>query len=79
MFFEKDLVKAREDVEKHIGSKVRIRYNSGKRKQRIKDGVIISTYKSIFLINVEIDKDTTTNATYTYKDLLTKNVIITVV
>lgn len=79
MFFEKDLAKARNDVEKHIGSKVRIKYNNGKRKQRIKDGVIISAYKSIFLINLQMDDDTVTKATYTYTDLLTKNVIITVI
>lgn len=79
MFFEKDLVKARNDVEKHIGSKVRVRYNNGKRKQRVKNGVIINAYNSIFLINVQVNEDTTTKATYTYKDLLTENVTITII
>ncbi len=78
MIYEKDLVRAKNDVEKHIGNKVRVRFKNGKRKQRVKDGTILSAYNSIFLVELQINENTVTQTTYTYKDILTKNVIISV-
>ncbi len=79
MIYEKDLVKAKNDVEKHIGDKVRVRFKNGKRKQRIKDGTIISAYNSIFLVELQVTEDVVMQTTYTYKDVLTKNVVISLI
>ncbi len=78
MYYEKDLVKAKNDIEKYLGRKVRVRFKNGKRKQKIKDGILISAYKSVFLVDMLVDEDTYTSTSYTYNDILTKNVVITI-
>lgn len=79
MFYEKDLINAKNSVEQHIGSKVRVRHNSGKKRQKAKDGILLSAYKSVFLINIQVDDNIYTSTSYTYKDLLTENITITVI
>ncbi len=79
MFYEKDLIKAKSDIEQHIGSNVRVRFNNGKRREKTKDGVILSAYKSIFLVKLKITGEQYTKTAYTYSDLLTENVVITII
>lgn len=78
MFDERDVLKARNDVSKHIGSKVRVRFNNGKRKVKTKDGVLTNAYASIFLVDLMTDADTYRSTSYSYQDLITKNVSITI-
>lgn len=78
MYDERDVLKAREDVSKHLGSKVRVRFNTGKRKMNTKDGVLTNAYASIFLVDLMTDAHTYRSTAYSYKDLLTQNVSITI-
>lgn len=78
MFDERDVLKAKTDVEQYIGSKVRVRFNNGKRKMKTKEGVLTNAYQSIFLVDLMTDSDTYRSTSYSYKDLLTENVKITI-
>lgn len=64
----------KENIEKHIGEKVVLRANSGRKKIVVNDGVIEKTYPSIFV--VRLANDTQRTVTYSYSDVLTKTVQI---
>lgn len=62
----------KKDIEKHLGDKVTLRANGGRKKILVNDGVIESVYPSIFVIRLE--NDTQRTVTYSYSDVLTKTV-----
>ncbi|MBU5590284.1 Veg family protein [Clostridium sp. MSJ-4] len=66
------LATIRKDIEKHVGQKVTLKANGGRRKVLINKGVIEETYPSIFVIRLE--NDTQRTVTYSYSDVLTKTV-----
>ncbi|MBO5484643.1 MAG: Veg family protein [Lachnospiraceae bacterium] len=72
---QSDLRKVRLSVDKNIGSKVKIRANRGRHKIDVTEGVISKTYPSIFLVEVvnKLD-DTTQMISFSYTDVLTKDV-----
>lgn len=70
-----DINKVKSSVNKNIGSKVKIRANRGRHRIDVTEGVICETYPSIFLVEVinKID-DTTQKISFSYTDVLTKDV-----
>ena len=68
------LASIKKDIESHLGEKVTLRANSGRRKISVSNGIIEKTYPSIFVIRLE--SDTQRKVTYSYSDVLTKTVQI---
>ena len=68
----KTIAVIKKDIEKHLGDKVTLRANGGRKKILVNDGVIESVYPSIFVIRLE--NDTQRTVTYSYSDVLTKTV-----
>jgi uncharacterized protein Veg len=68
------LASIRTDIENHVGEKVTLKANGGRRKVLINKGVIEKTYPNIFVIRLE--HDTQRTVTYSYSDVLTKTVQI---
>lgn len=66
------LAAIKKDIEDHVGEKVTLRANGGRRKILINRGIIEKTYPSIFVIR--LDTDTQRTVTYSYSDVLTKTV-----
>lgn len=64
----------KKDIESHLGEKVTLKANGGRRKILINKGTIEKTYPSIFVIRLE--DDTHRTVTYSYSDVLTKTVQI---
>ena len=62
------------DIESHVGEKVVLKANGGRRKVLVNNGVLEKTYPSIFVIR--LDSDTQRTVTYSYSDVLTKTVQI---
>lgn len=62
------------DIESHVGERVTLKANGGRRKVLVNNGVIEKTYPSIFVIR--LDNDNTRTVTYSYSDVLTKTVQI---
>ena len=72
---QSDINKVRRSVGMIIGSKVKIRANRGRHKIDITEGTISKTYPSIFLVEIVNDLDATTQTvSYSYTDVLTKDV-----
>ena len=68
----KTLANIRRDIEKHVGEKVTLKANGGRKKILVNDGVIESVHPSIFV--VRLDNDNQRTVTYSYSDVLTKTV-----
>ena len=61
-------------LEGHIGQKVTLKANGGRRKIFVNNGILESVYPSIFV--VRLDNDTQRTVTYSFSDILTKTVQI---
>jgi len=68
------LASIKNEIERHVGEKVTLKANGGRRKVLVNNGVIEKTYPSIFVIR--LDNDTQRTVTYSYSDVLTKTVQI---
>ncbi|SHE80791.1 Veg family protein [Clostridium fallax] len=68
----KTLTTIKRDIESHLGQKVTLKANGGRRKVLVNNGVLESVYPSIFVVRLETDTQRT--VTYSYSDVLTKTV-----
>jgi len=69
----------RKEVKAHIGCRVRIKANKGRKRVIIKEGVLENTYPSIFVVKVQNEQqDSFRSMSYSYTDLLTRNVELTI-
>ena len=68
----KNLTTIKRDIESHLGEKVTLKANGGRRKVLVNNGVLESVYPSIFVVRLEADTQRT--VTYSYSDVLTKTV-----
>lgn len=66
------LTAIKSDIESHVGQRVTLRANSGRRKVSVNCGVLEKTYPSIFV--VRLDSDNQRTMTFSYSDVLTKTV-----
>ncbi|STB00680.1 veg protein [Clostridium baratii] len=62
----------KKSIEGHLGEKVTLKANGGRKKILVNDGVLESAYPSIFVIR--LDNDTQRTVTYSYSDVLTQTV-----
>ena len=74
MVSKESLKKIKNEVEEYLGEKVCIKSNIGRNKCEYREGVLTNTYSSVFSI---VDPNTSNNLTYSYTDLLTNNLEIT--
>lgn len=73
-----DVMKVRQSVDKHVGSRVRIRANRGRHRIDETEGVISETYPSVFLVEVENKSDNTSQTlSFSYTDVLTRDLQMT--
>jgi len=66
------LASIKRDLEGHVGEKVILKANGGRKKILVNNGTLESIYPSIFVIRLECDTQRT--VTYSYSDVLTKTV-----
>lgn len=60
------------NIEDHVGEKVTLKANGGRKKILINNGIIESVHPSIFVIR--LDNDISRKVSYSYSDVLTKTV-----
>ncbi len=72
------LDRIKKDVETCVGEKVRLKANKGRKKTFIKEGILESTYPCIFVVKFDSDQDSFRRVSYSYSDILTETVELTV-
>ncbi len=67
------LFEIRKKIESHLGEKIKLRANRGRRKTYEKEGVLESTYPSIFIVKVN-ENNYFQRLSFSYADVLTETV-----
>lgn len=76
-----DINRVRNVLVKHMGSKVRVKTNRGRHRIDIREGIISETYPSIFVIQLQGDNphEVVKNLSFSYTDILTKDVQLSLI
>lgn len=77
MSTNKSVSKVQEALSQYVGSDVKLKANSGRRKFIERSGVLESTYSNLFVVRVE-EKSIERKLSFSYVDLLTGNVVLIV-
>ncbi len=67
----------RKNITGYIGQKVTLKADKGRKKVMVKEGVLESTYPSIFVVKIEGEFDADRRICYSYSDVLTSTVELT--
>ena len=68
------LDKIRESLERHLGKKILLKANKGRKQIITKKGVLEKVYPSVFVVKLDSDNEGCSRVSYSYSDLLTSNV-----
>lgn len=69
-----DLFEIKKDMENFVGGRIKLRANKGRKKSFVREGILESTYPSIFVVRFENDYESVRRVSFTYSDVLTKAV-----
>ncbi|WP_040931794.1 biofilm formation stimulator Veg, partial [Paenibacillus larvae] len=72
------LLEIKRSLDPHVGQKIRLRANGGRRKTIERSGVLEETYPSVFIVKLDQEQHTFKRVSYTYADILTESVEVTV-
>ncbi|MCR8846655.1 Veg family protein [Paenibacillus sp. SC116] len=72
------LLEIRRNLESHVGQKILLRANGGRRKTIERTGVLEETYHSVFIVKLDEEQNAFKRVSYSYADILTESVEITV-
>lgn len=73
------LNKIRQTLEKHLGRKIVLKANKGRKQIVTKKGVLEKVYPSIFVVKLDDEDNVYSRVSYSYSDLLTDNVTLKVI
>lgn len=68
----------RREVEDNIGRKVQVRADKGRKRIITKEGIIENAFEDVFTVRVSNEFDVERTVSYTYTDVLTSTVKLTV-
>jgi uncharacterized protein Veg len=61
-------------LDSHIGQKIRLKANSGRRKTIERTGILEETYPSVFIVKLDEEHHAFERVSYSYADVLTESV-----
>ncbi len=64
----------RMSLEKHLGKKIILKANKGRKQIMTKKGILENVYPSVFIVKLEASGNGYQRVSYSYSDLLTENV-----
>lgn len=62
------------EVDSHVGEKVLLKANGGRKKVLVKEGILEKTYPNIFVVKIEGKSKDIRTISYSYSDILTETV-----
>ncbi|WP_434748617.1 biofilm formation stimulator Veg [Paenibacillus amylolyticus] len=72
------LLDIKRNLDAHIGQKITLRANGGRRKTIERTGVLEETYPSVFIVKLDEEQETFKRVSYSYADILTESVEVMV-
>ena len=64
----------RVNLQKHLGKKILLKANKGRKQITTKTGILENVYPSVFIVKLEANGNECQRVSYSYSDLLTENV-----
>lgn len=74
----KTLLEIKDELDANIGKRIIIRANGGRRKTIERSGLLEETYPSVFIVKLDQDQHAFERVSYSYTDILTETVELTV-
>lgn len=68
----------KQELADHIGKRVIVKADKGRKRIVTRYGRLEAIYPSLFVINIETEDDSDRNISYTYSDVLTSTVKVTI-
>lgn len=68
------LSEIKHSLDAHVGQKIMLRANGGRRKTVERTGVLEETYPSVFIVKLDEEQQSTKRVSYSYADILTESV-----
>lgn len=62
------------EIDGHVGEKVMLKANGGRKKIMVREGILEKTYPNIFVVRIEGKSKDTRTVSYSYSDILTETV-----
>lgn len=79
MLLEKEtLIRIRKDIERYIGKDVILKANKGRKKTVVREGILEAAYPNLFVVRICNEYDSARKVSYTYTDVLTGTVEVTI-
>ncbi len=72
------LNRIRKDLEEYIGKNVILRANKGRKRIVVREGILESVYPNLFVVKISNEYDSIRRVSYTYSDVLTSTVEVTI-
>ncbi|WP_019536494.1 biofilm formation stimulator Veg [Paenibacillus ginsengihumi] len=72
------LLEIKRSLEPHVGQKIMLRANGGRRKTIERSGILEETYPSVFIVKLDQEQQSFKRVSYSYADILTESVEVTV-
>ena len=70
----KSILDIKNSIDCHLGNRIVLKANGGRKKTIERFGVLKETYPSLFVVELDQDKHNFERVSYTYTDVLTENV-----
>jgi len=64
----------KKEIDSHVGEKVMLKANGGRKKVMVREGVLEKTYPNIFVVRIEGKSKDVRTISYSYSDILTETV-----
>lgn len=74
----KTLADIKKSLDAHLGKRLHLKANGGRKKTIERAGVLRETYRAVFVVELDQDENAFERVSYSYADILTEAVEITV-
>ena len=78
MYVQNDVTQVRKSISRYVGAKVTLETNKGRQKSSVYSGTIENAYPSVFTVLLDSNSGSKQTVSYSYTDVLTKSVEVTV-
>ena len=75
----KTLADIKKSLDCHLGKRLQLKANGGRKKTIERAGILRETYNAVFVIDLDQDENAFERVSYSYTDILTEAVEITIV
>ncbi|HEX7056189.1 MAG TPA: Veg family protein [Bacilli bacterium] len=72
------LIEIKRSLDAHVGRRIMLKANGGRRKTIERTGILEETYPSVFIVKLDQEQHSFKRVSYSYADILTESVEVTV-